>query len=172
MLRNSAKKTKQEVWSDLKFDGPSPGLQYGNGRVAKLDTKKKPIIRLDYQPYPGTKGESRLHLDFDSLGIKHVPLDPRRLFDGKTMNHLEIEKLISIMEMSFSGKDRCRIVAEYWKKYDVDFIEHKLLGEAWSEFTHYVTDHDIRIRDPEYDECMRRKLQEYIEKIRKKFLVS
>jgi RHS repeat-associated protein len=80
VIIKSANKTKK-IWDDLNFDGPSPGLQHGNGRVCQVRYKKKPVIRLDYQPYPGTKGESRLHLDFDSLGIKHVPLDPRRLFD-------------------------------------------------------------------------------------------
>lgn len=73
-------KTKK-IWDDLDFDDPNPGLKHGNGRLCQVRYKKKPIIRLDYQPYPGTKGKSRLHLDLDSLDIKHVPLDPRRLFD-------------------------------------------------------------------------------------------
>ncbi len=80
VIIKSANKIKK-IWDDLDFDGANPGLQHGNGRVCQVRYKKKSVIRLDYQPYPGTKGESRLHLDFDSLGIKHVPLDPRRLFD-------------------------------------------------------------------------------------------
>ncbi|WP_295628515.1 hypothetical protein [uncultured Nitrosomonas sp.] len=88
------------------------------------------------------------------------------------MNCLEIEKLVLIMEASFSEKIDEAIVTEYWKKYDADFIDDKLLGEAWNEFTHYVTDLDIRNRDPEYDEHMKKRLLKYIEKIRKKYLVS
>jgi len=76
-----AYKVTKKFWDDLSFDGPSAGLQYGNGRVCQVRYKKKPVVRLDYQPYPGSKGQSRLHLDFDSIGVKHVPVDPRRIWD-------------------------------------------------------------------------------------------
>lgn len=88
------------------------------------------------------------------------------------MNYTEIEKLVSIMEASFSEKIDDAIVTEYWRKFDTDFVEDKLLGEAWNEFTHYVTDYDLRSSDPEYEEHMRKELLKYIEKIRKKYLIS
>jgi len=87
------------------------------------------------------------------------------------MNHFEIEKLVSVMEASFSEKIDGAIITEYWKKYDADFVEDKLLGEAWNELTHYVTDCDLRNRDPEYEEHMKKKLLKYIEEIRKKYLI-
>lgn len=76
------------------------------------------------------------------------------------MNRFEIEKLVSAMEASFSEKIDDAIVTEYWKKYDTDFVEDKLLGEAWNELTHYVTDYDLRNKDPEYEEHMRKKIIE------------
>lgn len=88
------------------------------------------------------------------------------------MNRIEIEKLVSVMEASFSERIDDTTVTEYWKKYDFDFVEDKLLGDAWNEFTHYVTDYDIRNRDPEYDEYMRKRLLKYIEDIRKKYLLT
>ncbi len=88
------------------------------------------------------------------------------------MNRFEIEKLVSVMEASFSEKIDDAILSEFWKKYDVDFVEDKLLGEAWNELTHYVTDYDLRNKDPEYEEYMRKKLLKYIEEIRKKYLFS
>ena len=39
------------------FDGPSPGLQYGNGQICQARFDKKPLVRLDYHPYPGTNGQ-------------------------------------------------------------------------------------------------------------------
>jgi hypothetical protein len=86
------------------------------------------------------------------------------------MNRFEIEKLVSVMEASLSEKIDDAIVAEYWKKYDADFVEDKLLGEAWNELTHYVTDYDLRNKDPEYEKHMRKRLLKYIEEIRKKYL--
>lgn len=64
------------------FDGPSPGLAYGNGRVCQVRFDKQPVVRLDYHPYPGTGGESRLHLNIWSEGV-HIPLDPRSIRDGR-----------------------------------------------------------------------------------------
>ncbi|MFG6448902.1 hypothetical protein ACG0Z6_11720 [Roseateles sp. BYS180W] len=64
------------------FDGPSPGLAYGNGRVCQVRFDKQPVLRLDYHPYPGTGGEWRLHLNIWSEGV-HIPLDPRNLWDGR-----------------------------------------------------------------------------------------
>jgi RHS repeat-associated protein len=66
----------------LDFDGPSKGLAYGNGRVCQVRFDKQPLLRLDYHPYPGTNGESRLHLNIWSEGV-HIPLDPRSMWDGR-----------------------------------------------------------------------------------------
>jgi RHS repeat-associated protein len=66
----------------LNFDGPSPGLAYGNGRICQVRFDKKPVLRLDYQAYPGTNGEPRLHLNTWEKGV-HIPLDPRSLWDGR-----------------------------------------------------------------------------------------
>jgi len=70
----------QKNASRLSFDGPSPGLAYGNGRICQVRVDKKPFLRLDYHPYPGTNGQSRLHLNIWSEGV-HIPLDPRSLGD-------------------------------------------------------------------------------------------
>ncbi len=66
---------------DLDFDGSSPGLKHGNGRVCQIRYKKKPFLRIDYHPYPGTKGESRLHGHFGPTETDHIPLDPRSFLD-------------------------------------------------------------------------------------------
>ena len=48
----------------------------------KLDLRKKPIFRLDNGPFKGTHGEPRLHGHLPTiLPNKHIPLDPRSLFD-------------------------------------------------------------------------------------------
>jgi hypothetical protein len=47
-----------------------------------------------------------------------------------------------------------------------------MLGEAWNELTHYVTDYDLRNKDSEYEKHMRKRLLKYIEEIRKKYLFS
>ncbi len=70
----------KENASRFSFDGPSPGLQYGNGRICQVRFDKKPLVRLDYHPYPGTNGQSRLHLNIWSEGV-HIPLDPRSFTD-------------------------------------------------------------------------------------------
>lgn len=70
----------REVVRRLSFDGPSPGLMYGNGRICQIRFNNKPVLRLDYHPYPGTGGESRLHLNIGSERI-HIPLDPRSFRD-------------------------------------------------------------------------------------------
>ena len=75
-------KAVKRFWRDLDFDGPSPGLRHGNGRVCQVRYKKKPVARLDYHPYPGTNGESRLHGHFGQGESGHVPLDPRSWWDG------------------------------------------------------------------------------------------
>jgi RHS repeat-associated protein len=62
------------------FDGPNAGLAYGNGRVCQVRFDKKPLLRLDYQAYPGTNGEPRLHLNTWQKGV-HIPLDPRSFWD-------------------------------------------------------------------------------------------
>ena len=66
----------------LDFDGPSKGLAHGNGRVCQVRFDKQPVLRLDYHPYPGTSGESRLHLNIWTEGV-HVPLDPRSIWGGR-----------------------------------------------------------------------------------------
>jgi RHS repeat-associated protein len=71
----------KKLWNDLNFDGPSAGLKYGNGRVCQVRYKKKPVGRLDYHPYPGTDGESRLHGHLGPSEGHHIPLDPRDLYD-------------------------------------------------------------------------------------------
>ena len=70
----------REVVRRVSFDGPSPGLVYGNGRICQIRFNNKPALRLDYHPYPGTGGESRLHLNIGSERI-HIPLDPRSFRD-------------------------------------------------------------------------------------------
>src|SRR5690625_4813009 len=71
---------RRGAWN-LKFDGPSRGLRYGNGRVCQIRYKTKPILRIDYHPYPGTRGQSRLHGHFGARPEgQHIPLDPRVWF--------------------------------------------------------------------------------------------
>jgi uncharacterized protein RhaS with RHS repeats len=77
--RGGARRAKT-FWDDLNFDGPNPGLPYGNGRVCQIRYKKQPAFRLDYQPIPGSKGEPRLHAHFGS-SPQHFSLDPRSLND-------------------------------------------------------------------------------------------
>lgn len=74
-----APKLKQ-FWKDLNFDGPSPGLGKGNGRVCQVRFKKKPFLRLDYAPYSGTNNKSRLHGHVGDFPW-HIPLDPRSFGD-------------------------------------------------------------------------------------------
>ena len=79
-LGTKAYKKSKKLWDDLDFDGPSPGMWYGNGRVCQIRYKSQPVFRLDYHPYKGTNGESRLHGHF-GRGGGHTPLDPRSYFD-------------------------------------------------------------------------------------------
>ena len=69
-------KTFKKLFKQLDLSGPK------GTRVCQVRFKKQPIIRLDYGPYKGTKGKSRLHLHLPRLfPKKHIPLDPRRIFD-------------------------------------------------------------------------------------------
>ena len=68
----------KKFWNDLDFDGPD--LER-NKRICQIRYKKKPWFRLDYAPYPGTGRKPRLHGHFPWNPAKHVPLDPRRLWD-------------------------------------------------------------------------------------------
>ncbi|MBF0152113.1 MAG: RHS repeat-associated core domain-containing protein, partial [Magnetococcales bacterium] len=78
--RNAYEKGKA-IWKDLDFDGPSPGLEYGNGRVCQVRYKKHPVFRLDYQPIPGSGNESRLHVHTVPNINQHRSIDPRSLND-------------------------------------------------------------------------------------------
>ena len=66
-----------EIARRIDIEGPSAGLAYGNGRVCQIRWNKNPLIRLDYHPYPGTNGQSRLHLHLFN-NPTHIPLDPRK----------------------------------------------------------------------------------------------
>lgn len=69
----------------MDFDGPNKGFrEHFNGRICQVRYKKKPVGRLDYHPYPGTDGESRLHGHLGSNEGNHIPLDPRDLYDWFT----------------------------------------------------------------------------------------
>ena len=71
----------KKLWDDLDFDGPGAGLAHGNGRVCQIRYKRKPVVRLDYQPIPGSNGQSRAHLHFGRDQSKHYSIDPRSLRD-------------------------------------------------------------------------------------------
>ena len=71
----------KEIWHDTDFDGPSPGFKHGNGSICQIRYKKHPVIRLDYQPIPGSHGQSRAHLHFGKDKKKHRSIDPRSLRD-------------------------------------------------------------------------------------------
>ena len=70
-----------EIAKKVDVDGPSPGLKHGNGRVCQVRYNKKPIFRMDYQPIPGSGGESRLHVHVPPDMSKHYPIDIRSIFD-------------------------------------------------------------------------------------------
>jgi RHS repeat-associated protein len=63
--------------NSVQFDGPSPGLRYGNGRVCQVRFKGTPVFRVDYQPFPGTSNQSRLHYHIAPDMGPHRCLDPR-----------------------------------------------------------------------------------------------
>lgn len=59
----------------LLFEGPTPGLQYGNGRVFQFRVEgQSPLFRVDYQPIPGSGSQSILHIDSPPLNISHLPI--------------------------------------------------------------------------------------------------
>ncbi|WP_396617476.1 RHS repeat-associated core domain-containing protein [Lysobacter soli] len=67
---------------NLRFDGPSPGLAYANGRVFGVSLRGSNVnVRLDYAPIPGSKGVPVLHLNFGKSGRGQAPhlviWDPR-----------------------------------------------------------------------------------------------
>jgi hypothetical protein len=66
---------------DTSIDGPSPGLEHGNGRVCQIRYKKKPVFRVDYQPLPNSNNESRLHIHIAPDINRHIPIDPRVFLD-------------------------------------------------------------------------------------------
>jgi hypothetical protein len=61
---------------DTKFDGPSRG----GGRLFQIRYKKIPICRIDYDAYPGTYGEKRLHIHLPPDMKAHIEIDPRQWF--------------------------------------------------------------------------------------------
>jgi RHS repeat-associated protein len=62
----------------LRFDGPAAR----GSRLCQIRYGNLPLIRLDYDAYPGTGGRDRLHLHIPPLfGNRHIPVDPRRFFD-------------------------------------------------------------------------------------------
>ena len=66
-----------EIARRIDIEGSSAGLAYGSGRVCQIRWNKNPLIKLDYHPYPGTNGKSRLHLHLFN-NPTHIPLDPRK----------------------------------------------------------------------------------------------
>jgi len=87
------------------------------------------------------------------------------------ITHEEIKKLLSIIESCLKGEGDDSIVNEVWGEYDQEFVEDPLLGDAWSELTHFMDDSDIRKNDAEYAEYQKNKLNKYMEDIKKKYLV-
>ena len=68
----------KQNWKDLDFDGPAAS----GTRICQIRFKKLPVARLDYGPFRGTHGQLRLHGHLPRLlPDKHIPLDPRSLFD-------------------------------------------------------------------------------------------
>ena len=62
----------RQMASDISVDGPHCteilGIRY----------RHLPVARLDYGPYPGTRGRPRLHLHINSVWPSwHIPIDPR-----------------------------------------------------------------------------------------------
>jgi hypothetical protein len=81
LIIDAAKRARQVI-RDTDFDGPAPAfLNHGNGKVCQIRYKKKPVLRIDYQPLPGSNNESRLHLHLAPNMERHIPLDPRSLVD-------------------------------------------------------------------------------------------
>jgi RHS repeat-associated protein len=57
---------------DIQIDGPL------GTRLIQVRYDGQPVIRLDYGPYPGTGGDSMLHLHLDAIWPDwHISLDPR-----------------------------------------------------------------------------------------------
>jgi hypothetical protein len=54
----------------------------GQGTIVQVRYRSTPLIRLDYNRYPGSGGEPRLHLNIgpgkDNI---HIPIDPRSWFE-------------------------------------------------------------------------------------------
>ncbi len=85
------------------------------------------------------------------------------------MKKEEIKKLVSIIELSLSGDVNDKVINQYWKKYDDEFVNDSLLGDAWNELTHYISDYDIRKNDKKYEQLMRNKLLNYVSLIKEKY---
>ena len=73
-LAEFAKKGKR-FWNDLNFEGPEAKFKrQGTGRVCQIRYKKKPVLRLDYNRYKGTKGQPKLHYHSPPDMSVHKPL--------------------------------------------------------------------------------------------------
>jgi uncharacterized protein RhaS with RHS repeats len=67
----------KKVAKDIKIDGPQRG-----GRICQIRYKSEPVLRIDYDAYPGTNNKRRLHGHLPKVWPKlHIPLDPRSFND-------------------------------------------------------------------------------------------
>ena len=69
----------KKLADDLDVDGFDRTMkEKGEGRLAQLRYKGKPVVRLDFQEIPEIPGEPTLHLDFDRARVKHIPINPMK----------------------------------------------------------------------------------------------
>lgn len=74
-VAEGAKDAWKAARANLKFDGPSPGFAFGNGRAFAVRWGKYGIIRVDLHPM--NSGAPRWHVHLFSVGEEHgirIPL--------------------------------------------------------------------------------------------------
>ena len=65
-----------KLLKDIRLQGPSKGLLYGNGRVAGILYRNQTLLRVDFHPYKDVNGgQAYLHLNSDIFpSLNHMPV--------------------------------------------------------------------------------------------------
>lgn len=78
----------RRIWQlakSLRFDGPSPGFWYANGRVFQIRLDIAPIFRLDLAAVEGGRDQrALLHFHIWPDMKAHRVIDPRLLWRRRT----------------------------------------------------------------------------------------
>lgn len=82
------------------------------------------------------------------------------------MEKAVIDKFLCIAQSALNGVELSEAVSELLKKHSYQFKSNPLLESAWIELSHFISDSDIRDNDKDYDLLLRKRLKEYIIKIK------